>query len=86
MLTLLLLSSFQLAPPVRPFAPSFLVPPAVAGAGIHAGRANAPGVSAAKPVCSIQIIEADPKLDPKIVRPTAEGFDAKIVRPADCRK
>ena len=78
--------SLTLVPRVRPFALAFApreLKPSWAEAPVPADVARG---DAAKFECRIRIIEADPRFDPKIVRPTETGFDAKIVRPSRCRK
>ena len=67
----------------RPFQPAFRIAPSVE-AEARAGAAAVKDAATPAMRCTLRALKADPKLDPKIARPTEKDFDAKMVRPSGC--
>ena len=71
----------------KPFAVPMFHPPAGTGRGDRLAplRSSSPAVTS-KPslVCHIIVIEADPKIDPKMAVEAPVGIDPKIVQRSQC--
>ena len=67
----------------KPFGSTFRIGPDAWPVQKPEGRVEMPGPAVMN--CTLRVIEADPKFDPKIARPAPRDLDPKIVRPSPCK-